>query len=64
MQLRAIERKRVNLRKLKNFAFTLPQSFVFRDIILSENDEMDTKEFVQKLKMWCVILNHDLKKVS
>jgi hypothetical protein len=45
--------KRINIRRLKDFAFTeLPRNWVLREIILSERDELDVSEFVAKAEIW------------
>jgi hypothetical protein len=47
---------RVNISRLKDFAFSeLPRSWILREIILSERDELDVSEFVAKAEVWLKI---------
>jgi hypothetical protein len=44
---------RVNISRLKDFAFSeLPRSWILREIILNERDELDVSEFVAKAEIW------------
>jgi len=45
--------RRINIRRLKDFVFTeLSRSWILREIILSERDELDASEFVAKAEIW------------
>jgi hypothetical protein len=44
---------KVNVRRLKDFAFTeLPNGWVLREILLSEHDELELFEFLAKVEIW------------
>jgi hypothetical protein len=49
----SMSKTKINMRRLKDFAFTeLPRSWILREIILSERDELDVSEFVAKAEIW------------
>ena len=44
---------KINIRRLKDFAFTrLPKDWALREILLSEEDELDIHIFVARLPVW------------
>ena len=44
---------KVNIRKLKSFAFAqLPKDCVLREILISEEDELDVSIFLARLPVW------------
>lgn len=44
---------KVNIQKLKNFAFTrLPKPFALREILLSEEDELEVSIFLARLPLY------------
>jgi len=48
-----LAKDKVNIRRLKNFAFeNLTRDWVLREILLSEPDEMDGSEFCVKANVW------------
>jgi len=48
-----MSKTKINIRRLKDFAFTkLPRSWILREIILNERDELDASEFVAKAEIW------------
>jgi hypothetical protein len=49
----SMSKTKINMRKLKEFAFSeLPRSWILREIILSERDELDVFEFIVKVEIW------------
>ena len=44
---------KISIRRLKSFAFSqLPKEWPLRDIILSEEDELDVRIFLARLPVW------------
>jgi len=44
---------KVNIQKLKNFAFTqLPKGWVLREILLAETEELEVFTFMARLSVW------------
>jgi|GEM_PF-2507416 len=43
---------KVSLRPLKQFAAKLPTSALLREILLTEPDELDSREFLGRLPVW------------
>ena len=43
---------KLNIKKLKDFAATMPRNSVLRDILLSETDEIDVSIFLDRLPIW------------
>jgi hypothetical protein len=44
---------KINITKLKNFAYTqLPQDSILREILLLESTEIDTSTFLARLPIW------------
>ena len=49
----SMSKTKINMRKLKEFAFSeLPRSWILREIILSERDELEASEFIAKAEIW------------
>lgn len=45
--------KKLDIRRLKNFAFNeLPKEWMLRDILLSEHDELEVFDFIVKAEIW------------
>jgi len=52
-----LAKDKVNIRRLKNFAFeNLTKDWVLREILLAEPDELDGSEFCVKLDVWLKLL--------
>ena len=52
--------QKVNLKKLKEYALTnLPKKSLLRELILSEKEDLDAKEFVIKIDMWLKLLRRE-----
>lgn len=52
--------QRVNLRGLKEYVSTnLPKKSLLRELILSEKEDLDAKEFVIKIDMWLKLLRRE-----
>ena len=51
--------KTVDVRRLKDFALRLPRAAVLRDLLLTEDDELDVKEFIVKMDLWLKLLNRE-----
>jgi len=48
-----MSKTKINIRKLKNFAFDdLPKDWPLREILLSEDDELDVSTFLARLPLW------------
>ena len=46
-------KNKINIRRLKNFAFEkLPRNWALREILLSEKDELDSQTFIARLPIW------------
>lgn len=44
---------KISIRKLKDFAFTqLPRDSALREILLSEDDELDRITFIERMNVW------------
>ena len=46
----------VDIRRLKAFALSLPREATLRDLLLTEEDQMNTDEFLAKMDIWLKIL--------
>lgn len=51
--------RRVDIKKLKDFALTLKETSTLRDLLLTENDELETKEFLAKMDVWLKVLRKE-----
>ena len=51
--------KRVDVRRLKDFALRLPRSAVLRDLLLTEDDELGVHDFLAKMDLWLRLLNRE-----
>lgn len=49
---RSVLRSKVNIKGLKAFALGLPTDSRLRDLILTEDDELDVNEFLAKMDLW------------
>jgi len=48
-----LSKTKLNIRKLKNFAFSqLPKDCALREILLGENDVVDVSTFLARLPVW------------
>ncbi len=48
-----MSKTKISIRKLKDFAFTqLPKDWPLREILLSENDELEVSVFLARLPVW------------
>ena len=52
----SVLKHKVNIKGVKAFALDLPKNSRLRDLILSENDEMDVQEFLSKMDLWLKLL--------
>jgi hypothetical protein len=46
----------VDVRRLKDFALTLPKGSSLKDLLVSEDDELDVREFLVKMGVWLKLL--------
>jgi hypothetical protein len=51
--------KKVDVRRLKDFALRLPRSAVLRDLLLTEDDELEVNDFLAKMDLWLRLLNRE-----
>jgi hypothetical protein len=51
--------KRVDVRRLKDFALGLPRGSVLRDLLLSEDDELGVHDFLAKMDLWLKLLSRE-----
>lgn len=57
------QRKTVNLGQLKTFALTnLPMGSTLRDVILTETEELDAREFLGKVGVWMKLFELEVSK--
>ena len=48
-----VKRDKISTRKLKDFAFSrLPKQWPLREILLAEEDELETSIFLARLPVW------------
>jgi len=52
-----MSKTRINIRKLKDFAFAqLPRDWPLREILLSEEDELEIYTFLARMPIWLRVL--------
>jgi len=55
--------EKINIRKIKDFAFSqLPKNSTLRDIILSEEDEIQVSIFLARLPIWLKLLKTETRR--
>lgn len=48
-----MSKRKVNIRRLKNFAMNkIPKDWALHEILLSEHEELDLLEFMAKIDVW------------
>ncbi|MDH5266272.1 MAG: hypothetical protein OEW62_01185 [Candidatus Bathyarchaeota archaeon] len=53
-----MSRTKINIRRIRNFAFTqLPKEWVLREVLLAENQEIDVFTFLARLPVWLQLIN-------
>ena len=45
-------RRKVNIKRLKDFALTLPRDSILHDLLLQEKNELEVEEFIVKMDLW------------
>ena len=50
---------KVNIERLKTFALDLPKGSMLRDLLLTEDDEMDVDEFIAKMDVWLKLVSRE-----
>jgi len=52
-----MSRTKVNIKKLKDFAYkSLPENWPLREILLSDNEEIDVQTLLARLPIWLKLL--------
>lgn len=46
------EREKVAIRRLKEFALSLPHDHPLRDVLLAEDDELGVQIFLSRIPLW------------
>jgi hypothetical protein len=54
------EDTKVSTKGLRRFVLEkLPKKSVLREVVLSEKEELTAEEFIAKMEVWLVLLNHE-----
>lgn len=52
--------RKLDIKRLKEFANSLPQDSILKSLILSQSDQMDGQELIIKLETWIEVANKEL----
>ena len=52
--------RKLDIKRLKEFAKCLPQDSILKSLILSQSDQMDGQELIIKLETWIEVANKEL----